>query len=84
MLGAGAMGAQGFDVFRRAVAFVRGEAVVRVASVHLDEHPVAFDLRHDGGEGDGSGHAEGSQPRHGLEEKKKKMMKIIKIILGIL
>ena len=36
------------------------------------------------GEGDGSGHAEGSQPRHGLEEKKKKMKKIIKIILGIL
>ena len=53
MLGAGAVGAEGFDVFRRAVALVGGEAILRVAGVHLDEHPVAFDLRHDGGERDG-------------------------------
>ena len=53
MFGARAVGAQGFDVFRRAVALVRGEAVVRIAGVHLDEHPVAFDLRDDGGERDG-------------------------------
>ncbi len=53
MLGARAVFAQGFDVFGRAVTFMRGETVLRKARVHFDEHAVAFDLRDDGGQGDG-------------------------------
>ena len=53
MFGARAVGAEGFDVLGRAIALVRREAVLRVTGVHLDEHPVAFDLGHDRGERDG-------------------------------
>ena len=53
MLGARTMRAEGFDVLRCTVTFVRGETVLGITRVHLDEHPVAFDLGDDRGERDG-------------------------------